>query len=74
MKAKWTANPLDVTYDESESKPQTMETIENEIDYINELLEESIDKAVLYILDSKIQLQIKKKAQMHPDSIIFPYA
>ena len=28
---------VDVTYDESESKPQTMETIENEIDYINEL-------------------------------------
>ncbi len=28
---------VDVTYDESENKTQTMETIENEIDYINEL-------------------------------------
>lgn len=28
---------VDVTYDESENKSQTMETIENEIDYINEL-------------------------------------
>ena len=28
---------VDVTYDESESKPQTMETIDTEIDYINEL-------------------------------------
>ncbi len=28
---------VDVTYDESDNKPQTMETIENEIDYINEL-------------------------------------
>lgn len=30
-------NNVEVTYDESENKNQTMETIENEIDYINEL-------------------------------------
>ena len=33
------------------------------------LLDESIDKAVLYIIDKKIMLQIEKKATMHPDSI-----
>ncbi len=41
-----------------------------DIEYLNSLLEESIDKAVLYIIDKKIMLQIEKKAQMHPDSII----
>lgn len=41
-----------------------------DIEYLNSLLEESIDKAVLYILDKKIMLQIEKQATMHPDSII----
>ena len=41
-----------------------------DIDYLNSLLDESIDKAVLYIIDKKIMLQIEKKATMHPDSII----
>ena len=41
-----------------------------DIEYLNNLLEESIDKAVLYIIDKKIMLQIEKKAVMHPDSII----
>lgn len=41
-----------------------------DIEYLNNLLDESIDKAVLYIIDKKIMLQIEKKASMHPDSII----
>jgi len=41
-----------------------------DIEYLNNLLEENIDKAVLYIIDKKISLQIEKKAIMHPDSII----
>lgn len=41
-----------------------------DIDYINELLEKNIDEAVLYIFDKKIMLQIDKKAQMHPDTVI----
>ena len=41
-----------------------------DIEYLNSLLEESLDKAVLYIIDKKIMLQIEKKAAMHPDSII----
>ena len=41
-----------------------------DIKYLNNLLIESIDKAVLYIIDKKIILQIEKKASMHPDSII----
>ena len=41
-----------------------------DIEYLNDLLEESIDKAVIYILDKKIKLQIEKKAIMHPESII----
>jgi len=41
-----------------------------DIEYLNNLLEESIDKAVLYIIDKKIMLQIEKGAVMHPDSII----
>ncbi len=40
-----------------------------DIDYINDLLKENIDKAVLYIFDKKIMLQIEKKAQMHPETI-----
>lgn len=41
-----------------------------DIEYLNNLLEESVDKAVLYIIDKKIMLQIEKKAAMHPDSIL----
>ncbi len=41
-----------------------------DIEYVNNLLEESIDKAVLYIIDKKITLQIERRAAMHPDSII----
>jgi len=41
-----------------------------DIEYLNNLLEENIDKAVLYILDKKIGLQIEKKQIMHPASII----
>lgn len=41
-----------------------------DIEYLNSLLEKSIDKAVLYIIDKKIMLQIEKRAVMHPDSII----
>jgi len=39
-----------------------------DIEYLNNLLEENIDKAVLYILDKKIGLQIEKKQIMHPAS------
>ena len=41
-----------------------------DIEYINELLDKDIDKAILYILDKKIELQIQKKATMHINSII----
>ena len=41
-----------------------------DIEYLNGLLEKSIDEAVLYIIDKKIMLQIERKAQIHPDSII----
>lgn len=41
-----------------------------DIGYINELLEKNIDEAVLYIFDKKITLQIDKKAQMHPQTVI----
>ena len=41
-----------------------------DIDYINELLEQDINKTILYILDKKIELQIQKKATMHINSII----
>ena len=40
------------------------------IDYLNNLLEQSIDKAVLYIMNKKIMLQIEKNATMHINSII----
>lgn len=42
----------------------------SDIEYLNQLLNDNIDKAVLYIIDKKIILQIEKKASMHPDSII----
>ena len=42
----------------------------SDIDYINKLLEESIDKTILYILDKKIELQLKKQANIHLNTII----
>lgn len=42
----------------------------SDIDYLNSLLAKDIDEAVLYIFDKKITLQIEKKAQMHPDTVI----
>lgn len=41
-----------------------------DIDYINELLEENINKAILYILDQKIELQLKKQANIHINTVI----
>lgn len=41
-----------------------------DIEYLNGLLEESLDKAVLYILDKKIELQLKKQANIHINTII----
>ena len=42
----------------------------SDIDYLNNLLEQSIDKAVIYIIEKKIMLQIEKSASMHINSII----
>lgn len=41
-----------------------------DIDYINELLETNINKTILYILDQKIELQIKKQANIHINTVI----
>lgn len=41
-----------------------------DLDYLNQLVDVGIDEAVLYIFDKKIELQIKKKAQIHPNGII----
>lgn len=41
-----------------------------DINFINELLDKNINEAILYILDQKIILQIKKQKSMHPISII----
>lgn len=41
-----------------------------DIEYLNELLEEGIDKAVLYILDKKIELQLAKKSNIHINTVI----
>lgn len=41
-----------------------------DIDYINELLEKDINEAILYILDKKIELQIKKQANIHINTVI----
>lgn len=41
-----------------------------DIEYLNNLLEQSIDKAVIYIIEKKIMLQIEKGASMHINSII----
>lgn len=42
----------------------------SDIDYLNKLLEEGIDKAVLYILDKKIELQLAKKMNIHINTVI----
>ena len=41
-----------------------------DLEYLNELADKGIDEAVLYILDKKIQLQIKKRALIHINGII----
>lgn len=41
-----------------------------DLEYLKSLEEKGIDEAVLYILDKKIELQIKKKAQIHLNGII----
>ena len=41
-----------------------------DINYLNGLLEEGIDKAVLYILDKKIELQLSKKSNIHLNTVI----
>lgn len=41
-----------------------------DLKYLNELVEKGIDEAVLYILDKKIELQIKKRAPIHINGII----
>ena len=41
-----------------------------DLEYLNSLLDKGIDEAVLYILNKKIELQIKKGALIHPNGII----
>lgn len=41
-----------------------------DLEYLNELANKGIDEAVLYILDKKIELQLKKKASIHINGII----
>ena len=41
-----------------------------DLQYLNQLVDEGIDKAVLYILDKKIKLQIEKRASIHINGII----
>ena len=41
-----------------------------DLEYLKLLEDEGIDEAVLYILDKKIELQIKKKASIHINGII----
>ena len=41
-----------------------------DLEYLNKLVDEGIDEAVLYILDKKIDLQIKKRAPIHINGII----
>ena len=41
-----------------------------DLEYLKSLEDKGIDEAVLYILDKKIELQIKKKAQIHLNGII----
>lgn len=41
-----------------------------DLEYLNLLVDKGIDEAVLYILDKKIELQIKKRASIHINGII----
>ena len=41
-----------------------------DLEYLKSLEDKGIDEAVLYILDKKIELQLKKKATIHPNGII----
>lgn len=41
-----------------------------DLEYLKEMENKGIDEAVIYILDKKIELQIKKKAQIHLNGII----
>ena len=41
-----------------------------DLGYLKELEDKGIDEAVLYILDKKIELQIKKRGQIHLNGII----
>ncbi len=41
-----------------------------DLEYLNSLADKGIDEAVLYILDKKIELQIKKRAPIHINGII----
>lgn len=41
-----------------------------DLEYLNKLADKGIDEAVLYILDKKIELQIKKRASIHINGII----
>lgn len=41
-----------------------------DLEYLNQLVDKGIDEAVLYILDKKIELQIKKRATIHINGII----
>lgn len=41
-----------------------------DLEMVEELLNKNIDEAILYILDKKIELQLKKRKTMHWNSII----
>ena len=41
-----------------------------DLEYLNSLADKGLDEAVLYILDKKIELQIKKRAPIHINGII----
>lgn len=41
-----------------------------DLEYLNQLVNKDINQAVLYILDKKIELQIKKRASIHVNGII----
>ena len=41
-----------------------------DLEYLNELADKGIDEVVLYILDKKIELQIKKRASIHINGIM----
>ncbi len=41
-----------------------------DLEYLKSLEDKGIDEAVLYILDKKIEVQLKKKAQIHINGII----